>query len=130
MVKCPSCGREIEGGPSFCPACGAPAVESPAIAAMIQDARQALTSDPDDTSARYNLAMAYKLGGLDDIAIEELQRLAELQPDFGDVFYEMGLIHAKHGRRQEAISALARARELDPDDVRAHELLERLRSEA
>jgi tetratricopeptide (TPR) repeat protein len=95
---------------------------------MIQDARQALTSNPDDTSARYNLAMACKLGGLDDVAIEELQRVAELQPDFGDAFYEMGLIHSKHGRRQEAISALARARELDPDDVRAHRLLERLRS--
>ncbi len=127
MAKCPSCGREIGSGPSFCPACGAPAVASPAIAAMIQDARRALADDPGDTAARYNLAIACKLGGLDDVAIDEFERVVELQPDFGDAFYEMGSIHAKHGRTEKAIAALTRARELDPDDARAERLLQSLK---
>ncbi len=125
MAKCPSCGREMEAGRSFCSACG---VQSPAVAAMIHDARQALASNPDDTAARYNLAIAYKLGGMDDMAMKEFELVAGAQPDFGDAFYEMGLIHAKHGRREEAIAALVRARELDPDNVRAYRLLEKLRS--
>ncbi len=126
MSECPNCGRELEGAHSFCPSCGASAVQSPAVAAMIQDARQALATNPDDTSARYNLAIAYKLGGMDDMALEELARVAEMQPDFEDAHYEMGLLHAKYGRKKQAIAALTRARELDPEDQRVDRLLKRL----
>ena len=128
MMNCPSCGREMEAGPSFCPACGAPAVESPAIAAMIQDARRALADDPADAAARYNLAIAYKLGGLDELAVEELGRVAKAQPDFADVHYELALLHAKHGRRADALAALARVQTLDPEDPRAKRLLRQLDS--
>ncbi len=94
---------------------------------MVEDARRALSSNPDDASARYNLAIAYKLGGMDELALQELSRVAELQPDFGDVYYELGLLHAKLGRREEAVGALKRAVELDPDHERAERLLLRLR---
>jgi len=94
---------------------------------MIQDAQRALAKNPDDASARYNLAIAYKLGGMDDLAIEQLRRVAELHPDFADVHYELGVLHAKRGRKAEAIAALTRARELDPEDDRAIKLLARLR---
>lgn len=125
MPQCASCGREMEEGHNFCPACGT-SVQSPAVAAMIHDARQTLSANPDDVSARYNLAIAYKLGGMDDMAIQELGRVAELQPDFADVHYELGLLHAKRGRREEAISALTRARDLDPGDGRASRVLAKL----
>ncbi|HUU53469.1 MAG TPA: tetratricopeptide repeat protein [Armatimonadota bacterium] len=125
MPQCPGCGSDMQEGHNFCSTCGA-SLQSPAIAAMIQDAHQALTSNPDDVSARYNLAIAYKLGGMDDLAVQELGRVAELQPDFADVHYELGLLHAKHGRKQDAISALTRARELDPEDSRASRLLGKL----
>ena len=125
MPQCASCGSEMEEGHNFCPTCGA-SVHSPAVAAMIHDARQALASNPDDASARYNLAIAYKLGGTDDMALQELGRVAELQPDFADVHYELGLLYAKRGRKQEAISALTRARDLDPGDDRAPRLLAKL----
>jgi cytochrome c-type biogenesis protein CcmH/NrfG len=42
------------------------------------------------------------------------------------VFYELGALHAKHGRRSEASAALSRADQLDPEDRRAARLLERL----
>jgi Flp pilus assembly protein TadD len=125
MPTCASCGSEIEEGQNFCPHCGAPALPA-TVAAMIQDARQTLGSSPDDTAARYNLAIAYKLGGMDELAAEELTRVAAAQPDFADVHYELALLHAKHGRRTEARAALARVQKLDPEDARVQRLLERL----
>jgi len=125
MPTCASCGRELAEGQKFCPHCGASALP-PTVAAMIQDARQALGSNPDDAAARYNLAIAYKLGGLDELAIQELGRVAAAQPEFPDVHYELALLHAKHGRRTEARAALARVQKLDPDDARARRLLTRL----
>lgn len=126
MAKCPNCGRELSENANFCDACGA-SLQSPAIAQMIEDARQALFSNPDDVSARYNMAIAYKLGGMDDLALQEFSRVAEAQPDFVDVHYELGLLHAKSGRAEEAIEALNRALGLDPEHRRAGRLLERLR---
>jgi Flp pilus assembly protein TadD len=125
MPQCPTCGRDVEGGINFCPACGA-SVHSPAVAAMIQDALKVLSEKPNDASARYNLAIAYKLAGSDEMAMEEFAKVGQLQPDFADAHYEMGALHAKHGRRSEAVAALTRAQELDPQNARIARLLERL----
>jgi len=129
MAKCPNCGGEVPEGADSCEACGA-SLGLSAIDEMIQDARQALVSNPEDASARYNLAIAYKLGGMDDLALDELSRVAEMQPDFGDVHYEIGLLRAKRGRTKEAIAALTRALQLDPGHTRAERLLARLRAGA
>ena len=126
MAECPICGREVGEGANFCPICGA-SLHSPAVAAMIQDAHRALAQDPDDANSRYNLAVAYKLAGMDDMAIEELNRVAQLQPDFSDVHYQLGLLHARQGRLEEARMALRRAAELDPEDERAARALKRLK---
>lgn len=128
MPNCPSCGAEVAEGSNFCPRCGA-SMMSPAMSDMIQDARKALNADPSDTSARYNLAIAYKLGGMHDLALEELSRVAEQQPDFGDVHYEIGTLLARLGRREEAAAALRRAQELSPEDRRVQQLLERVENE-
>jgi Flp pilus assembly protein TadD len=93
---------------------------------MIQDALKALSRRPDDSSARYNLAIAYKLAGSDELAIEEFSKVAQLQPDFADAYYELGALQAKHGRRSEAKAALTRAHELDPENARIARLLARL----
>jgi len=127
MPRCESCGKEREEGQRYCPHCGASSLP-PTVAAMIEDARQTLQSHPDDTAARYNLAIAYKLAGLADLAVEELSRVAKAQPDFADVHYELAVLHARHGRRAEALAALARVQKLDPDDPRAERLLRQLDS--
>jgi len=111
---------------NFCAACGA-ALRSPAIAAMIEDARRAISRQPDDASARYNLALAYKLAGTDELALAELVRVVELAPDFADAHYEIALLKAKSGRMGEAEEALSRALELDPEHAGARRLRERLR---
>lgn len=126
MPSCANCGREMQAEANFCSVCGASQL-SPAIDSMIGDARRALTSDPNDADARHNLALAYKHGGMDELALQEFARVAELQPDFGDAHYEIGLLQAKAGRTEEAILALGRALEVDPAHARAKRLLERLR---
>ncbi len=128
MASCPTCGRELEEGFNFCPICGSSTL-SPTIAAMIQDAHKALAQNPDDANSRYNLAIAYKLADQDDLAVKEFSRVAELQPDFSDAHYELGLLHAKRGRMGEAGTALARAAELDPEDERITRALKRLKSD-
>ncbi|MDH4179889.1 MAG: tetratricopeptide repeat protein [Armatimonadota bacterium] len=126
MAKCPSCGRELSDDANFCDKCGA-SLGSSAISQIIDDAKKAISANPNDASARYNLAIAYKLGGMEDLALEELSRVAELQPDFVDVHYELGVLHAKSGRTEQAIGALSRAVELGPGHARAERLLRRLR---
>lgn len=126
MPTCANCGREVQAEANTCAVCGA-SQRSSAIDSMIEDARRALTMDPDDADARNNLALAYKLGGRDELALQEFARVAEQQPDFSDAHYEIGLLQAKAGRTEEAICALGRALEVDPDHARAQRLLERLR---
>lgn len=125
MTKCQSCGRELPEEANFCDKCGA-SLRSSAISQMIEDARRALSSDQSDISARYNLAIAYKLGGMEELALQELSRVAELQPDFADVHYELGMLHARSGRTREAIEALSRAVQLQPEHARAERLLRQL----
>jgi tetratricopeptide (TPR) repeat protein len=127
MPTCPTCGRDLEAGANFCSACGT-SLLPPALEQMIADSRRALNANPDDAAARHNLALAYKLGGLDDLALEEFQRVAALQSDFSDVHYEIALLHAKSGRRDEAVTALQRVLAIDPDHTQARRLIERLRS--
>jgi tetratricopeptide (TPR) repeat protein len=125
VPECPNCGYQVEQGANFCARCGA-SLRSQALDRMIQDARRAVDSKPDDAAARHNLALAYKLGGMDGLALQEFARVAELQPDFGDAHYEIALLHLKMGRKQEAVAALRRALEVEPEHTRAQRLLARL----
>ena len=128
MPTCPSCGREAEPGANFCSNCGEPLWKpaEPAMEGMIRDARRALSSNPDDAGAHYNLALAYKLTGADPLALREFQIVATLQPDFADAHYEAAALLAKQGRREEARVALGRALEAEPGHAEARRLLERL----
>jgi len=125
VTECPNCGRQADEGANFCSYCGA-SLRSLAIDRMIQEARRAVDQNPNDASARFNLALACKLGGLDELALEELGRVADLQPDFGDAHYQMALLHVKAGRLEQAIASLRRALEVEPDHTRAQQLLVRL----
>ena len=125
MAGCPSCGADAPADANFCARCGA-SLRSQAIDQMIQDARRAVDSNPGDASGRHNLALACKLGGLDDLALQEFTRVTELLPDFGDAHYEIALLQVKSGHVEDAIAALRRALEAEPDHARAQRLLEKL----
>jgi tetratricopeptide (TPR) repeat protein len=125
MRTCANCERTVEEGANFCPNCGA-SLRAPAMEAMIDDARRALKKNPADADAHYNLALAYKMTGPEELALQEFAVVAELQPDFADPHYEMAVLHAKAGRTEAAVAALRRALELEPTHLQAKRLLERL----
>jgi tetratricopeptide (TPR) repeat protein len=118
----------MHDGARFCSYCGA-SFRYPSLQRIIEDARATLDANPDDAAARHNLALAYKLGGMDDLALREFARVVELQPDFGDAHFEIALLRAKRGDTEEAIAALDRVLKLEPDHERARRLLSRLRGQ-
>ncbi len=128
MATCPSCNREVEASANFCSHCGEPLrkAKDPAMEAMMADARRALGSNPDDVHAHYNLALAYKLTGMEVQALREFQIVATLQPDFADAHYEVAALLAGEGRKEDAVTALQRALEAEPGHAQAKQLLQRL----
>jgi tetratricopeptide (TPR) repeat protein len=122
MQKCSNCGAEVAEGANFCATCGR-SLRPLAIARMMEDARRALDSNPNDLSARYNLALAYRLSGLEGLALQEFERVAEAQPDFADVHYELAQLYLKANRKEEAAAALQRVLELEPEHQGARRLL-------
>jgi len=122
MPKCSNCGAEVAEGARFCATCGA-SLRSDAVSKMIEDARRALDTNPNDLFARYNLALGYKLAGMTELAAKEFQRVAEAQPDFADVHYELGQFHLKAGRKEEGLASLRRVLELEPEHRGARRLL-------
>jgi len=125
MRTCPNCERVAEDSANFCPNCGA-SLRAPAMEAMIDDARRALRKNPADAEAHYNLALAYRMTGPEELALKEFAVVAELQPDFADPHYEIAALHAKAGRLEEAMAAAQRALALDPAHREAKRLLEKL----
>jgi tetratricopeptide (TPR) repeat protein len=127
MVTCTNCGYEVDDALNFCPRCGR-ATKNPAVERMIQDALGRLNQHPGDSVARYNLAHAYKLLNLKDLALREFIQVAGEQSDFADVHYEIAALHAEGGSTQEALAAVERALAIEPEHPKARRLLDRLRS--
>ena len=127
-MNCPNCGKEAEPGANFCSRCGASLLpsEETSIDRMIDDYRRTLEKKPDDADTHYNLALAYRLQGRDDLALIELERVTELAPDFADAYYQMGLIYLRQERFPESCQAATKALEYEPDHAGARRLRERL----
>lgn len=66
------------------------------------------------TEALYMLAVAQRYGGTPQRALESLQRLLELQPDYPRAHQEIGHAHFALGHLQQADAAYARAVALNP----------------
>jgi tetratricopeptide (TPR) repeat protein len=47
-------------------------------------------------------------------ALAELERAAQIAPEEGEVFFQLGRLYTKLDRRQQALEAYAKAAELDP----------------
>lgn len=131
-MKCPSCGKESEEGANFCSKCGAALVpaQQGSLDALIEDYRRALGDKPDDANTHYNLGLAYRLRGLDQLALIEFERAKELAPEFADVHYQLALLFEKEERWAEAIQSAQAAVHLEPANARARKLLERLRGKS
>ncbi len=83
--------------------------------ALIQ---QALAIAPDYVPAFYDQALACKINGQSDIAIQYFQKVIAAEPDNTWSYYGIATIYGDKGEAGPAVAYLKKAVALDPDNVR------------
>jgi tetratricopeptide (TPR) repeat protein len=81
--------------------------------------RQALASSPDDHLLHANFARFLQADGDLPGAIEEAQRVRELQPQLSGTYYYVGALLARAGKTSQAADYLSRALAIQGDSVDA-----------
>ena len=112
----------------------------------IQALRQAIELHGDLPDAHYNLGVVYGLLAMGDVdveeyfedrvdeemlfqnAIDEYQRVLEIDPNHVAAHNNLGTIYALHGERDLAMHELERSLELNADQPEVREQIEELRS--
>lgn len=86
--------------------------------------KRMISANAEDDAAYFNLGRAYNKLNEDEDAARALKQAVKLKP--GDTEYqtELGAILIKLAQYHEAIAPLRKALELDPENIRAQELLE------
>lgn len=78
----------------------------------LQFLRDSISANPDDTFARYGLALELAQDGQPDEAGEHFQYLLEHHPDYAPAYYQAGMLLVSQGRSEEARKVLTRGVEL------------------
>jgi tetratricopeptide (TPR) repeat protein len=68
----------------------------------VQFLTQAIQSNPDDTFARYALALEFARAGQPEAALEHFRYLLEHHPDYSATYYQAGVLLTDRGRIEEA----------------------------
>ena len=124
-MRCPRCQHENEPRANFCSKCGTRlGAGTAAIDRMIEDFRRRLEDAPEDADARYNLGLAYRVKGQDELAIIELEQARQQSPDVADIEAELAEAYHNLGRIEEARQAAERALALEPGHERAQRILD------
>lgn len=131
MPNCPVCGTETDAEAKFCPECGASLAtddaDTPqAVREMAAEYAQRVRENPDDTAARYDLALARMYERKWGPAIEQLEKVIELEPRFADAWGNLAVCLARVGRPDDARKAVDRALELNPDKKRFRKIRRQL----
>jgi serine/threonine protein kinase len=91
--------------------------------------RKAADLDPDAPDPRFNLGFLYAKTKDYRAAEGAFLRVISLSPPYLDeVYYNLGLVQGRMGKRQESVSNLKRALELNPKNAKAREQLQRLKA--
>jgi tetratricopeptide (TPR) repeat protein len=87
----------------------------------VADYGHCLALDPEQTRARFNLAVAYRLLGQLPQALAEFTEVIRAQPDHDLAHYNRGLVYTALERYEQAIADFSRTIKLNPEhpDVRA-----------
>ena len=124
---------------------GVELAEQEKYAEAIETLKKAIELDDDRPDAHYNLAVIYGLLAMGDVAVEELfedhvdeeilfqnaveeyQRVLEIDPGHIPAHNNLATIFALHGEKDLAIQELELSLELDPDQPEVREQLEDLK---
>lgn len=82
----------------------------------IEQFKQALRYDSENSIATYNLAHSYALAGLSEEAVVGFQRTLQLDPNESRAHVGLGIAFQLKGRWEEAISQYEQALEINPTD--------------
>lgn len=99
---------------------GVKALEANQPAAAEPLLRDAVSRDPGNFTAHFNLALALSLEKKDDEAIQELRRTLELKPGLYQADVNLGTLLLRGNRPAEALPALKEAAELQPKEGRVN----------
>jgi tetratricopeptide (TPR) repeat protein len=88
-----------------------------------------LEADPRHFEAHYNVANLYFETGDLRLAKLHYEIAAEIQPEYAEVFFNLGLVHALNEDYRAAVAALSNYRELVPEleDAQTDDLLDSLK---
>ncbi len=82
----------------------------------IEEFKEVLEIDPDDTETHYNLGNAYVDKEMFDEAISAYKKAVELDPKFIDAYLSLGTAYLDKGLTDDAIALYLQASKLNPDD--------------
>ncbi len=86
--------------------------KNPSLMAQAIDAfNRALENDPKLASAYNGRASAFKFSNRVNEAIRDWERALEIQPDFIDVYFNLGITYLQAGNKSEALRLLNRCKE-------------------
>ena len=93
-------------------------------AESIEECRQAVTNNPDDSWAHFNLGNAYGELGVYKEAIESYKQAIRIDPDFALAHYNLGGAYLQSNDRDSAIDQYKILKKLDTE--RANKLFDRI----
>ena len=78
----------------------------------VQFLRDSINVNPDDTFARYALAVEFARDGQSEAAWEHFRHLLEHHPDYAPTYYQAGNLLTSQGRTEEARKVLTQGVEV------------------
>ena len=86
----------------------------------IEEYRQAIAAEPDNTNALNSLGLIYYKQGLQQEALKEFRLSLSIKPDQSMIHYKVGRILAETHQLPEAVEEFIQALKLDPANAYAH----------
>jgi tetratricopeptide (TPR) repeat protein len=90
------------------------------LTTLLARTRQAITQNPADVQAHYDLAIGLELAGQRQDALEEYKTIIRLNPSKVDAHLNLGTAYDKAGMTNEALAEYRQAATLGPDSALAH----------
>jgi len=80
-----------------------------------QSLKEAITQNPDDIQAHWQLAFLYQKAGYTGMAADEFKEIARINPRFTVAHYQLGVYYESIDKPQEAIREYEKALEIEPN---------------